>query len=534
MTSIPSDLRRVDAFPEPRPKSVDLVETHLSWVFLTEDAAFKVKRPVYYGFVDFRTLEARRLACEAEVTLNRRLAPDVYLGVVPVRRDERGMLSLTGQGEAVDWAVYMRRLPDECRADSLLAAGALDAELVEHLADRLVEFHGAARCDAETARFGAPDSIATNVMENFAQTRDQVTDLVSVDEAREIERNQLEFLRSHEAAFLARARTRTRSEGGRVCDGHGDLRLEHVYFEKGRLSIIDCIEFNDRFRFGDVCADVAFLAMDLVSHGRADLAELFLARYARSADDYDLYALVDFYEAYRAHVRAKVATFVAADPEASPHLRSHKMAEARRHLVLALATGRRSLLPPVLVAVGGVIAAGKSTVAAALARQMSAPVVDADRTRKHLLGVPETRRIDESAWHGAYDPHVTEHVYGEVLRRAAVVLASGRSVIVDASFRSRKMRADARAVAEAHAVPFLLVECRADRATCMQRLEERGKVVAVSDGRPAIFDAFCANFEPILELAAGEHLVVHTTRPLHETVADLRSRVPVWPDASIP
>ena len=443
--------------------------------------------------------------------------------MIPVLRDATGALSFVAGSEVVDWAVHMRRVPDSARADVLLAHGALPGARVDEIADRLAAFHDAARCDEATARFGERDVIEKNVLENFSDTEGQIARFVSPAVAAEIQREQLAFLEAHEGLFVARARA------GRVRDCHGDLRLEHVYFEDGRLSILDCIEFNDRFRFGDVCADVAFLAMDLAHHGRVDLAERLLARYARSADDYDLYALVDFYEAYRAYVRAKIATFVAGDPDVTDDVRARMEADARRHFLLALSSGRRALLRPFLVAVGGVIASGKSTVASALASEMSAPVVDADRTRKHMLGVPETRRVDEAAWHGAYDPAFTRRVYDEVLRRAGVVLASGRSVVVDASFRSRAMRQELRAVAEACGVPFLLVECRASRDACMDWLAVRATDATVSDGRAAIFDDFVASFEPMDELAAGEHVVVDTRRPLGETLDALRARVPTWP-----
>jgi len=523
MGVIAEDLLRPEAFPGRPPPRVELVETHLSWVFLTERAAFKVKKPVDFGFVDFRTVEARRRACDAEVVLNRRLAKDVYVGVVPVRRDAEGRLSFASGDEVVDWAVEMRRLPDAARADLLLARGALTGEQVDAVAERLAEFHWHARCDAETASFGAAEVIEANVAENFAQTRDDIGRYISAAEAAAIEQDHRGFLRDKGALLRARA------QAGRVRDGHGDLRLEHLYLEDGGLQVIDCIEFNDRFRFGDVCADVAFLAMDLAEHGRVDLAERLLARYARAADDYDLYSVVDFYESYRAFVRAKISTFLARDEGAPAPLRLRAEAEARRHFLLALSSSRRALVAPVLVAVGGLIAAGKSTVSEAIANEMSAPIVDADRTRKHMLGVAETVHVNDASWKGAYDPAFTTHVYEEVLRRAGAVLASGRSAVIDASFRSRTMRGDARALAKAQGVPFVLVECRADLDVCRQRLVERAKTASVSDGRLEVFDDFCARFEAIDELAAAEHVVLDTTRPLTETLAILRPRVAAWP-----
>jgi predicted kinase len=257
--------------------------------------------------------------------------------------------------------------------------------------------------------------------------------------------------------------------------------------------------------------------MDLAAHGRIDLAERFVARYARTSNDFDLYALVDFYEAYRAYVRAKIAVI------------RHDRAEARRHLLLALSSTRASLLRPALVAVGGLIASGKSTLAERLGGMMSAPVVEADRTRKHMLGVEATAPVTAGAWSGAYDPAFTERVYAEVLRRANVVLASGRPVIVDASFRSAAMRRAARELAVAHGVPFRFIECRVPREVALGRLSEREKARSVSDGRTAIFDDFCARYEPPDELSPEERLTIDTSARPDETADAARRFVATWP-----
>jgi len=316
----------------------------------------------------------------------------------------------------------------------------------------------------------------------------------------------------------------------RVREGHGDLRLEHVYFEPAGLRVIDCIEFDERYRVCDACADVAFLAMDLAAHGRIAWAERLLARFARAADDYDLYALVDFYEAYRACVRGKVAAMLARDPGANDALRRKAGADAYRHFLLALACGRAPVLPPTLVCVGGVIASGKSTLAEALSSELACPVVDADRTRKHMLGVEEDRPLHDPAWRGAYDPAVTGRVYAELLRRASVVLASGRPVVVDASFRSRALRAGARELARGLRVPFRFVECRVPADVSRARLARRNG--GPSDGRLAIFDEFAARFESVTELPESEHIVVNTARPVDDALAALRARITAWPSSA--
>ncbi|HEX2869931.1 MAG TPA: AAA family ATPase [Polyangiaceae bacterium] len=507
-----------EAFPAAPLSHVERIATHISWVFLLERDVYKVKRPVDLGFLDFRTLEKRRLACEAEVELNRRLAAGVYLGVVPIGRTADGNFHVNGPGQVVDWAVHMRRVPDADRADNLLKEGKLSVALLDEIARRLAEFHAHAPRDPHIAHFGAPEQITQNVSENFVQTRSTVERFLSRREAGELENWQRNYLRDHATLF------RERLERGYVRDGHGDLRLEHVYVEASGITILDCIEFNDRFRFADVCADIAFLSMDLEAAGRVDLAELLLARYARYANDFDLYGLVDFYESYRAFVRAKVASFTAADATVDYPTRELALQRARHYALLALSAKRSPIVPPVLVAIGGLIASGKSTLAEGLGSMLAAPVVDTDRIRKHLSGRLPLGRMSERPFEGVYSADATEKVYDELRRRARVVLRSGRPLIVEASFRTAAERGKIRALALECQVPFHFLECRASTEICQARLVERGKGPSVSDGRPEIFDAFAASFEAVTELDPSEHVVVDTTRDLELTLDGLRRR----------
>jgi uncharacterized protein len=553
MAELPDDLATPD---------VELEETHISWVFLGERDVYKVKKPLDLEFLDFSSAAARRRACEAEVTLNRRLAPGVYRGVVPITVGPDGRLRIGGDGEPVDWAVHMRRLPAARRADHLLHGNRLSRDALTLVAERLAAFHAAARCDPAVAVFGSPEAIDRNVRENFQHTRGTVEAYLSAAEAAEIERWQLDFLTGRRALLEQRVRA------GRIRDGHGDLRLEHLYLLESDLErrqpagaaptaiaspprdgapappggalaggsapgtevvIVDCIEFNDRFRYADVCADAAFLSMDLAAHGAVDLAEHFLARYARAANDFDLYPLVDFYQSYRACVRGKVASIVAADEGAAAGARARAAAEAHRHFKLALASERPSLLPSLVIAVGGPIASGKSTVAEWIAHERSAPIVDADRTRKSMLGVAPTEKVWHPPFSGSYAPEVTAQVYDEILRRARAVLDSGRAVVLDASFRSRDERAAARRLAAECSVGFLFVECAAPAPTLRRRLEERQRRTGVSDGRLEILEPFLASWEPVTELHPAEHARLDTDRPFEEARDLLRSRIAFWP-----
>jgi aminoglycoside phosphotransferase family enzyme/predicted kinase len=492
----------------------ELRQTHISLVFLAEDRVFKVKKPVNLGFVDYSTLERRKHFCELELELNRRLAPSVYTGVVPIMRDASGRHRIEGPGEIVEYAVEMKRLDDRDSAEARLEAGKLTRADIGRIAQRLVEFHAAARCDEKTAKYGRREVIEHNVRENFEQTRDSAPQVLDRKELEAIERWQLGFIADREALFEQRIAK------GRVRDGHGDLRLEHCYLHDEQVEIIDCIEFNERFRYGDVCADLAFLAMDLNRHERRDLSESLLANYAQACGDYDLYAVVDFYQSYRAYVRGKVSSILEREARTEDE-RLRAAATARQYYLLAEACMREPLDRPQLIAVGGMIASGKSTVARRIGELAHAPVIQSDRVRKSLAGVEPLTALRDEAFHGNYAPQRTEAVYAELLRCADVVLRSGRSVVLDASFRTREKRRAARELAAKHKLEFTFVETHAPEAVLLARLAEREKSPSVSDGRLEVFDAFRASFEPVEELAAFEHVRIDTTQPLRADHARL-------------
>jgi aminoglycoside phosphotransferase family enzyme/predicted kinase len=502
------DLMRLGAVPcggARRP--TELRTTHASWVFVAGDDVWKVKRPVDFGFLDFRTVEARRRFCEEEIRLNRRLAPGVYLGVEPVRRTARGheIGAREDDGPVADWAVHMRRLPDDASADALLARGALDAGLLERLAEALAAFLAAA---PRTPAAGAPETLRANVDENFAQVAGFVDDLVDRLTFEEVRAFQLAALTAGAARFAARVAEE------RIREGHGDLRLEHVYFLPGpdggaAPTVIDCIEFNERFRCGDGASEAAFLAMELEAAGRSDLAAGFLARFAEASDDFGLFGVVDFYLSYRAWVRAKVAAFVAADPAAGAATRARKREEACRDFALARACARGAPVDrPFLLAVAGLPGSGKSTLAAGLGRALAVPVASSDPTRKALAGLAPTARGGAAL----YAPDVTERTYRELLRRAASALDARRGVILDATFVDARWRQAAADLAARAGARFAFVEARcSDRAVLRERLAARRHAPSISDAREDLLEGFERSFRPFGSSDPGPHITVDTS-----------------------
>jgi len=314
------------AYPETS-QQVELVQTQMSFVFLTDDYVYKVKKPVNLGYLDYTTLEKRQLYCQREVELNRRLCPDIYLGVVSIARD-KGNILVEGQGKAMEYAVKMRRLPQEAMMDVLLADNQVSPQMVTSLAQRLAAFHQTAETNDNISAFGDLDTITENTEENFTQTERYISRTISRDTYQHIKTYTDSFIKRNVPLF------RKRIESGRIRDCHGDLHAAHVCFTDD-ICIYDCIEFNDRFRYCDVASEVAFLAMDLDHYGRADLSRLFVNSYVAQSQDKELLKLLNFYKCYRAYVRGKVEGFKFDDPHISEEERVKTLATARSYFQLA-------------------------------------------------------------------------------------------------------------------------------------------------------------------------------------------------------
>jgi hypothetical protein len=505
------ELQDPGRYPPPRPSRVEVRETHLSWVFLTDREAWKVKRPVHYGFVDYTTPEKRRHFCREEIRLGRRLAPGVYWGIARLWRGPRGH-SFLRTGRVVDYAVRMKRLPDEATAEARLDAGTLSGDALDRLAGMLAVFYASSAIDPS---FDFQDALRQNVRENFQQVEPFVGRLLGKALFRDVRAWQEESLARHAPRFALR------TSAGRVREGHGDLRLEHVYLLEDGPVVLDPIEFTPRFRFGDVALDASFLAMDLSTRGAGRLGDGFLGEFALASNDYGFYPLLDFYLSYRAWVRGKVACFVAADPATPPSKRARKREEAARLFAQSRSFMRGPRGTPRLVVVGGLIGSGKSTLARELRRRWGVPVVASDPTRKSLAGIPPTQAGPPRLYRSDF----SERVYRELFRRAEDVLSSGRSVVLDATFAGRRRRLEARSLAARYGAPFLFVETSCPEAVLRQRLRQRAAGPSVSDAREELLGLFRSAFQPVDELKSGEYLRLDGTRPPEDLVRDIEPRL---------
>ena len=316
------------AYPH-RPRTVELVQTHISFVFLAGELVYKCKKPVDFGFLDFTTLEARRRFCHEEVRLNRRLCPDIYRRVVEVT-GSGGEYRLGGDGETVEYAVEMARMPAEGMMGRLIAEGALDQGHLERLVDVLVPFYREAERSDRIDAFGSSEAVAVNVLENFEQTEPFVGQGVLTAE-------QFATISAYAREALAhRSRFQERIEAGAIRDCHGDLYSANVCFGDSRVWVFDCIEFNERFRYCDVASDVAFMAMDLDFHGLESLSAWFVGRLQEALGDRGLAGMLPFYKCYRAYVRGKISLFTAADPAVETAVKAELEAQGRRYFELAM------------------------------------------------------------------------------------------------------------------------------------------------------------------------------------------------------
>jgi aminoglycoside phosphotransferase family enzyme/predicted kinase len=498
-------MARPDFYPHPV-KAVEKRETHISCVFLTGSRVYKVKKAVDLGFLDFTSLERRRHFCGQELGLNRRLSEGVYLDVVAIRR-LGSRFSLGEAGEVVEYAVCMRQLSDAATLGQRLRAGTLGRGVCERLAERLAVFYREAPTGGGIDRFGSREMVGANCEENFTQILPFVPEV--------LDPRQFQIVRSATRAFLSRrlALFQRRLQTGRIRDGHGDLRTDHVYLVDGEIQVLDCIEFNDRFRYGDPAADLAFLAMDLDAQGFPSWSRDLMAAFVRASGDADIFILLDFYKCYRACVRCKVACLRLGQGGLSAAARRAVAAEAGHYLTLAYRYAVQFTRPTLWV-VCGMPATGKSTVARTLGRRMGVAVLRSDVVRKTLFDRrPQTPAV-AGFGQGIYTPGAGALTYGRLLLDAQEHLEKGHSVILDATFSDPRQRAEALRLALDSDANILFVECFAADRVLRRRLAARGGRPSVSDARLEHFAELKARYAPLDEIPAELLIRLDTDQPL--------------------
>ena len=482
-------LMKPEAYPEPTGR-VELIQTHVSCIFLTDRYAYKVKKPVDFGFLNFSTIDRRRFYCNEEVRLNRRLCPDMYEGVVEIHETPTGA-AFYGTGKTLDYAVKMKRLPADRMLDRLIESDSVSEAEMKQIARVIACFHRDAATSETIAEYGHIERIMFNWQENFDQ--------VVAFEDTTLPAHDRELIRSYIFSIAGNNRQlfEQRVSDGFIRECDGDIHLENICLHNGAVLIFDCIEFNERFRFSDTAADIAFLLMDLDFHGRHELADHVITEYVNASGDTGVTALIDFYKIYRACVRGKVESIRMTDSGIDPVARELAGIRASRYFRLACGYIARLHLKPTLFITCGLMGVGKSTLAQQLCFELGIGLYGSDSTRKGLEGITEHQPVRNAFGDGLYNREMTDFTYTELLRLAGDELARGRSAVLDASFIRREYRDRFAHLARQAAVPFVILNISCSDTENRRRLAQREQTGAsVSDGRLELLAPQSTHFEP--------------------------------------
>lgn len=470
-------LLRPACYPHPA-ATVEHLQTHISHILLAGDYAYKIKKPLNLGFLDFTSLDRRRYYCEEELRLNGRLAPDLYLDCVPIGGTPARPVLGDATGPVIEYAVRMRRFDQEALLDRRLAAGRLEPRHLDALARRLAEFHRTIARAAPTTPFGAPEQVQQPMLDNFTHTRPLLADPA--------DRAALDAVERWTLAAFARLRPRLaeRRAGGWIRECHGDLHLGNMILADDRqITIFDCIEFNDDLRWIDVISDLAFLIMDLRFRGAGGFAQRALDAYLEFGGDFAGVALLSYYQVYRAMVRAKINATQANQIDIPEADRTAAADRCRAYLRLALDLTREPA--PFLLITHGVSGSGKSRRTRELLEAFPGAVrIRSDVERKRLFGLGPLDDSGSTLGQGLYTADASARTYQRLHELAGQLLAAGHAVLVDATFLKRAHRQPFRDLAARCGVPFILLHCAADPATLRERVaarRERGDDAAEAD-----------------------------------------------------
>jgi aminoglycoside phosphotransferase family enzyme/predicted kinase len=496
-------------------------ETHISKVFLTGAYVYKIKKSVNLEFLDYTTLSKRNYYCHQETTLNRRLSHNIYLGVVAITFNE-GRYYLSGPGKPVEYAVKMRQLPEDRSLIRMLKDGKIDHTAIDRLARMIADFYQCSATGGRITAFGSWETIHANCEENFRQMERFAGEMFN-DRI-------FHVIRAATRSFLIRRRFlfQHRTENGKICDCHGDLRSGHIYFDDG-IQIIDCIEFNERYRYSDMASDLAFLAMDLDFEGFPEIAGHLINFFAQYANDADMFVLIDFYKCYRALIRTKVNCLRLENSSIGDWATARIRREIDRYTDLAYGYALRFTRPTVWV-VCGMPASGKSTISNELSRVLDIKVFCSDLVRKELFGIEPHDFVDTPFEKGIYSKGASSLTYGKLLLLAQEEIEKGASVILDATFSNTHQRGEALRLARDADVNIVFVECLSPVNLSKARLMKRKTGPSISDARLRHFEQFNKRFEPLNEIPDEIHVPVDTQRALKECIQKILSQDNMMPD----
>ncbi|MFH1494879.1 MAG: AAA family ATPase [Pseudomonadota bacterium] len=485
--------------------TVELIETHISWVLLTGSYAYKIKKPVNFGFLDFSTLEKRRFYCAEELRLNRRFAPKLYLEVTPIGGTPQHPV-LNGDSAPIEYAVKMRQFPQEVLLDRMLENGLLSPAEVDEIALQVARFHAMIATNPAPAEFGTPAAVQHPVLENFAQIVERVNGRPEGKMLAALEAwSKTEFTRLRESLAA-------RKENNYIRECHGDLHLGNMAWIDGAVTLFDCIEFNPCLRWIDVMSDAAFVIMDLHDRGRSDLAQRFLNTYLVHSGDFSGLCVLNYYLVYRAMVRAKVACIRGCQQGLDERQQQLAWEQARSYL--ALASRFTQVSRPWLMITHGYSGSGKTTATQTLLEHSSAIRVRSDVERKRLFGLAPQEHSQSGLKTGIYSPEAHRQTYQHLEQVARETLQAGYPAIVDAAFLKLAERKVFQALAKALQIPFVILHLQADETTLRQRItgrQESGK--DASEANLQVLELQLNNSEGLTTEETASTFVLNTEHP---------------------
>jgi len=463
-----------------------LIETHISWVILTGNFAYKIKKPINLGFVDFSTLEKRKFYCEEELRLNRRLAPNIYLDVIPISGSAEHPV-LTAKEKAFEYAVKMQQFSHNMQLDRVLTRNELRQDMLDSFAELIAQFHQHIEIANSASDFGKPEQVYQPAKENFIQIRELISDKPKIDLLSKIERWTEDTFNEIKKLFDQR------KEKGFIRECHGDLHLRNLAWHDNKPLAFDCLEFNENFRWIDIISEISFLIMDLEVHHQPELAHHFLNKYLELTGDYEGCSVLRFYLVYRVMVRAKVDAIRAAQAGISQQESDEANAEIVNYLQLALTYTHK--IKPFIIITHGMSGSGKSTITQPLLEKLGAIRIRADVERKRLFNIKPGQNSTASIQQGIYSKQATHKTYLKLLDLTESIIDAGFAVIVDATFSTIEQRTLFKKFASQKQVRFVILNFITSEETLKQRIRNRKK--DVSDADITVLENQIKNWQPI-------------------------------------
>jgi len=497
-------LSNLSRFSE-NPASVRLVQTHTSMISIGPEIVYKVKKPVNFGFLDFSTLAKRKFYCEEEVRLNRRLTDGMYLGTVPIYQDGKGF-GFDKKGPIIEYAVKMKRLSPQGFLINQIESPGFPLSSIDRLVERLHRFYNEQKPDPNVTRWGDFQTVRYTIEENIERRSPFVGKTLPILTAKFLETYQKEFLHQNQILFEKRVKE------NKIKDCHGDLHLEHIHIEKGKLSIYDCIEFNERIRCTDILNEVAFLAMDLDYRHRHDLSSYFIQQILNKEDDTSSPKLLDFYKVHRACVRGMVDSLTASESEVPIEERREETQKAKRYFELALRYAILGSQSTIIVVHGGV-ATGKSFQAEALANQLGIIHLNSDVIRKSIGQIKVSKRPSAETRKRLYTEEMTRRTYSELVSQGLARIKTDGCVILDARFSEEYQLKMLKREADQKGIQLILVETTAPIELVKKRLAQReDQPGLISDARLEDLDKLSDKTESSFLEKVGKTIKLNTAQ----------------------